>query len=79
MFIPLVEESETVKAASVIEEHPKWQKRLKHFEVGLLHGKMPPEEKEDVMTRFREGKFGSARRDHRDLKSEWMFPTPMSW
>jgi ATP-dependent DNA helicase RecG len=57
LVYPLVEESETVKAASVIEEHPKWQKRLKHFEVGLLHGKMPPEEKEDVMTRFREGKL----------------------
>ena len=57
LVYPLVEESESVRAASVIEEHPKWQKRLKHFEVGLLHGKMPPEEKEDVMTRFREGKL----------------------
>jgi len=56
LVYPLVEESESVKASSVIEEYPKWQKRLKHFEVGLLHGKMPPEEKEGVMKRFREGK-----------------------
>lgn len=56
LVYPLVEESSSVKAASVIEEHPKWQKRLIHFEVGLLHGKLRPEEKENVMTRFRDGK-----------------------
>ncbi len=56
LVYPLVEESSSIKASSVIEEHPKWQKRLKHFEVELLHGKLPAEEKESVMTRFREGK-----------------------
>ena len=56
LVYPLVEPSTSVKAASVTEEHPKWQKRFKHFEVGLLHGKMPSEEKESVMGRFREGK-----------------------
>lgn len=56
LVYPLVEESDSVKAASVMEEHPKWQKRFQHFEVGLLHGKLPPEEKEAVMTRFRDGK-----------------------
>jgi len=56
LVYPLVEESESVKAGSVTEEHPKWQKRLKHFEVELLHGKMPPEEKDAVMSRFRDGK-----------------------
>ena len=56
LVYPLVEESESVKASSVIEEHPKWQKRLKHFEVELLHWKMSAEEKESVMTRFREGR-----------------------
>ena len=56
LVYPLVEESDSVKAGSVMEEHPKWQKRFKHFEVGLLHGKLPPVEKEAVMTRFRDGK-----------------------
>jgi ATP-dependent DNA helicase RecG len=56
LVYPLVEESDSVKAGSVIEEHPKWQKRLKHFEVELLHGKVSPEEKEALMNRFRDGK-----------------------
>lgn len=56
LVYPLVEESESVKASSVIEAYPKWQKRFKHFEVELLHGKMPPEEKEGAMARFRDGK-----------------------
>ena len=56
LVYPLVEESESVKATSVIEAYPKWQKRFKNFEVELLHGKMAPEEKEGVMTRFRDGK-----------------------
>lgn len=56
LVYPLVEESDSIKAASAVAEHPKWQKRFSHFEVELLHGKMPSEEKEFVMTRFREGK-----------------------
>ena len=56
LVYPLVDESKSIKAASAVEEHPKWQKRFKHFEVELLHGKMPSEEKEAVMTRFRDGK-----------------------
>ena len=56
LVYPLVEESDSIKAASAVAEHPKWQKRFKHFEVDLLHGKMPSEEKEAVMTRFRGGK-----------------------
>lgn len=56
LVYPLVDESETIKAASAVEEHPKWQKRFKHFEVGLLHGKLPSEEKESIMTAFRDGR-----------------------
>ena len=56
LVYPLVEESSSIKAASVLEEHPKWEKRFAHFEVGLLHGRLAAEEKEAVMTRFRDGK-----------------------
>ncbi|MGC6427596.1 MAG: ATP-dependent DNA helicase RecG [Akkermansiaceae bacterium] len=56
LVYPLVEESESIKAASAVAEHPKWQKRFKHFEVDLLHGKMSAEEKDAVMGRFRDGK-----------------------
>lgn len=53
LVYPLVEESESVRAQSAVAEHEKWVKRLKGVEVGLLHGKMPPEEKEAVMNKFR--------------------------
>ena len=59
LVYPLVEESETVKAGAVLEECPKWVKRLKPFPVDLLHGKLSGEEKETVMERFRKGESGA--------------------
>ncbi len=56
LVYPLVEESDKISAASVLEEHPKWQRRLKPFEVELLHGKISGEEKESLMNRFRDGR-----------------------
>ena len=53
LVYPLVEESDSVKAQSALGEFPKWQKRLKDWEVELLHGKIAPEEKDAVMGRFR--------------------------
>lgn len=55
LVYPLVEESETLKAESATEAFEKWRKRLAPAEVGLIHGKLRPEEKEAVMKRFREG------------------------
>ncbi len=55
LVYPLVEESENLKAESATEAYEKWKKRLPGHEVGLIHGKLKPEEKEDVMRRFREG------------------------
>jgi ATP-dependent DNA helicase RecG len=54
---PLVEESEAVRASSAKGEVEKWTKRLRDYEVGLLHGKMKPEEKEEVMSRFRDNEI----------------------
>lgn len=53
LVYPLVEGSDSVKAQAAVEEFSKWQKRLKAWEVDLLHGKMAPEEKDAVMARFR--------------------------
>lgn len=53
LVYPLVEESASVKALAATAEFPKWQKRLKDWEVEILHGKMAPEEKDAVMARFR--------------------------
>ncbi len=59
LVYPLVEESESLKAESATEAYAKWQKRLPSFEVGLIHGKLRPEEKELVMRRFREGEIAA--------------------
>lgn len=55
LIYPLVEDSESVKAESATEAFAKWQKRLGEENVGLIHGKMKPEEKESTMQKFREG------------------------
>jgi ATP-dependent DNA helicase RecG len=57
LVYPLVEESESVKAESATEAFPKWQKRLGEENVGLIHGKLRPEEKDAVMDDFRSGKL----------------------
>jgi len=57
LVYPLVEESEGLKVESATEAHVKWCRRLPHHTVGLLHGKLRPEEKEDVMERFRRGEI----------------------
>ena len=57
LVYPLVEESESVKAESATEAFPKWQKRLGAENVGLIHGKLRPEEKDAVMEDFRSGKL----------------------
>ena len=57
LVYPLVEESSSVKAKSAVEEFPKWQKRLGAENVGLIHGKLRPEEKDEVMEEFRSGKL----------------------
>jgi len=55
LVYPLVEESESLKAESAVAAFEKWRKRLPEHEVGLLHGKLPAEEKEAIMERFRAG------------------------
>ncbi|MEO7101460.1 MAG: ATP-dependent DNA helicase RecG [Luteolibacter sp.] len=59
LVYPLVEESESLKAESATEAFEKWKKRLSSNEVGMIHGKLRPEEKEDVMRRFREGEIAA--------------------
>ena len=55
LVYPLIEDSEklTAKAATVRFEH--WKEVLAPYRVGLLHGKMRPEEKDAVMREFRDG------------------------
>ncbi|BDS07524.1 ATP-dependent DNA helicase RecG [Oceaniferula spumae] len=57
LVYPLVEESDALKAEAATVEFEKWCKRLSKFKVGLLHGKMKPEEKDAVMTAFRDAEL----------------------
>jgi RecG-like helicase len=52
---PLVEESDKLAVKSATVEFEKWKPLLAPYSVGLLHGRMPPDEKEEVVTQFRGG------------------------
>lgn len=56
LVYPLVGESESLAIESATEAWEKWRKRLGSYEVGIIHGKLRPEEKEEVMSGFREGR-----------------------
>ncbi|MGA0064989.1 MAG: ATP-dependent DNA helicase RecG [Ilumatobacteraceae bacterium] len=51
---PIIEENESMDVASAEEIHRELSAgELKGYAVGLLHGKMPARDKDEVMTRFR--------------------------
>jgi ATP-dependent DNA helicase RecG len=52
---PLIEESEKLKALSAAAEFEKWAERLSPRICDLLHGKVPPDEKDHIMNDFRAG------------------------
>lgn len=54
----LIEENIDNEVKSVQAEHKKLQNSIfKHRKIGLLHGKLKPAEKDEVMQRFATGKF----------------------
>ena len=55
LVYPLIEESDKLDAGAAVKGHKEWGKLLKPHKVGLLHGRMDAEEKDDVMKPFREG------------------------
>jgi ATP-dependent DNA helicase RecG len=58
VIYPLVEESEKTEAMAAVEEHGRLQSEIfPNLQLGLLHGRLRPEEKEDVMRRFRDGEI----------------------
>jgi ATP-dependent DNA helicase RecG len=54
---PAIEESETIDLANVKESLNTYQTIFKEFKVAALHGKMKPEEKEAVVSDFRNQKI----------------------
>lgn len=58
MIYPLVEGSEKVQAKSAVDEHARLQANaFPEYRLGLLHGRLKPEEKERVMKAFRKGEY----------------------
>lgn len=54
---PLIEESEALDLTPAVRCADELKAALPELEVGLLHGAMPPEEKERVMSRFASGEI----------------------
>lgn len=55
---PLIDESETLSAkAATIEAEKLQQEIFPQFKIGLLHGKLRNDEKEEVMKDFKDGKY----------------------
>ncbi len=55
---PLVEESEKIEARAAVEEHASLQEEVFHkLNLGLLHGRMKPAEKDEVMEKFRNKEY----------------------
>ena len=58
IIYPLVEESEKLDAKAAVEEHKILKNEVfRNLKVGLLHGRMKPDEKDDIMTKFRDREF----------------------
>jgi len=58
IIYPLVEESDQSEEKAAVEERDRLQADIfPHHNIGLLHGRLKPGEKEDVMTRFRAGEY----------------------
>ena len=58
IIYPLVEESETSEALAAVEEQTRLQKEVfPNYSVGLLHGRMKPDEKDTTMSRFCKGEI----------------------
>ena len=56
IIYPLVEESENSETKAATEEHNRLQQEIfPNYKIGLLHGRLKPEEKEEVMSEFKSG------------------------
>ncbi|NIM92468.1 MAG: ATP-dependent DNA helicase RecG [Anaerolineales bacterium] len=58
IIYPLVEESEKIEAKAAVDEFERLQSEVfQNYSVGLLHGRMKQDEKEEVMQGFRSGQY----------------------
>lgn len=58
IVFPLIEESESLSAKAATQEYEKLKEgEFSDFKLGLMHGKLKPQEKDAVMEAFRKGEF----------------------
>jgi ATP-dependent DNA helicase RecG len=58
VIYPLIEKGEKEEARAAVEDHEHLQNEIfPHLKVGLLHGRMRPDEKDETMAAFRDKKF----------------------
>lgn len=57
LVFPLVEASETLEAESAVEAFERLKPVFYEYRLGLLHGRMKPAEKDEIMRAFREREF----------------------
>ena len=72
---PVIEESK-LELKAAMEEYERLSKTVfPKLRVGLLHGRISSEEKEEVMQRFRKNELQILVGHYGRSKSAWMFPT----
>lgn len=52
VICPLIEESEKLDVQNAIDVHVELSQQLSGYNIGLMHGRLTPKEKEEVMTQF---------------------------
>ena len=58
IIYPLIDQGEDEDSRAAVDEHERLQKEVfPEMKLGLLHGRMPAEEKDRVMTQLREGVY----------------------
>jgi RecG-like helicase/REP element-mobilizing transposase RayT len=55
VIYPLIDESEKLDVKAAAAEYERWRERLHPFRCELLHGRIAPAEKQQIMERFRRG------------------------
>jgi ATP-dependent DNA helicase RecG len=58
IIYPLIEESDKIEGRAAVDDYETLSKEVFHdLKLGLLHGRMRPDEKDDVMLKFRDRKY----------------------
>jgi ATP-dependent DNA helicase RecG len=58
IIYPLIEESDKIEARAAVDDYETLSKEVfPDLKLGLLHGRMRPQEKDDVMLKFRDRKY----------------------